>query len=290
VTQPTGHTEPQADRPNVTEPEFVRLVGRERRVGTTLASVSRRWQGDRECFMMVSPHDDDVVLGAGLLIELMQRENVPVYVLVVTDGSMGYCDPAERDTIAETRRAETYRCYEQLGVPHDHILFLGFPSGEINNFLGRFPAPSYSRLNIAGYCGLQNAFTYWLRKIRPTQCFLPTHNDWHPAHRIVYDEFMISLFHASGGIWPELGPPLEKISYLCEMAVYCDFIAPPTLRIRTPQDYLDRKLEAIAAFASQKQIGRLVENVRRAGPVEFLRAVEYTFYDPSRYYDLFEPR
>ncbi|HEV58082.1 MAG TPA: PIG-L family deacetylase [Phycisphaerales bacterium] len=276
------------DLGDLKEPEFVRLVHGERRVGPALASVSRRWQGDRECFLMVSPHDDDVVLGAGLLIQLMQEQGVPVHILVVTDGSMGYCDPAERDNITEVRRAETYRSYGILGVPRERIVFLGFPSGEISSFLGRFPAPSYSTLNIAGYTGLQNAFTYWLRRIRPTQCFLPTNNDWHPAHRTVYDEFMISLFHASGQIWPELGKPLEKISYLCEMAVYCDFAAPPTLRIRTPRAYLDRKLEAIRAFASQKQIGMLVENIRRAGPVEILRAVEYRFYDPGRYYDLFE--
>ncbi|MBN1816329.1 MAG: PIG-L family deacetylase [Sedimentisphaerales bacterium] len=269
--------------------EFVRLVKGERRVGPTLASVSRHWQHDRECFLMVSPHDDDVALGAGLLIQLAQRENVPVHILIVTDGSMGYCSPEERGSIAEIRRNETYQCYKLLGIPEDRILFLGFPSGEINSFLGRFPAPSYSKLNISGYTGLQNAFTYWLRKIRPTQCFLPTNNDWHPAHRIVYDEFMISLFHASGQIWPELGEPLKQISYLCEMAVYCDFSAPPTLRVCTPMEYLERKLAAIQAFRSQKQIAALVENVRNGGPLEFHRAIAYKFYDPRGYYGLFEP-
>ena len=67
--------------------EFVRLVGNERRTGNTLASVSRHWQGDKEHFLFISPHDDDVVLGAGLFIQLAQRENVPVYILIVTDGS-----------------------------------------------------------------------------------------------------------------------------------------------------------------------------------------------------------
>ena len=45
------------------EVEFVRLVGNERRVGPTLKSVSHHWQGDRECFLFISPHDDDIVLG-----------------------------------------------------------------------------------------------------------------------------------------------------------------------------------------------------------------------------------
>ena len=47
--------------------EFVRLVGAERRVGPTLASVSRHWKQEEESFLFISPHDDDVVLGGGLM-------------------------------------------------------------------------------------------------------------------------------------------------------------------------------------------------------------------------------
>jgi len=75
--------------------EFVRLVSEERRVGSKLANVSRHWQGKKERFLAISPHDDDAVLGAGLLIQLTKRENVPVYIMVVTDGSMGYCSIKE---------------------------------------------------------------------------------------------------------------------------------------------------------------------------------------------------
>ena len=45
--------------------EFVRLVGNERRTGSKLADVSRHWQGKKEHLLMISPHDDDAVLGAG---------------------------------------------------------------------------------------------------------------------------------------------------------------------------------------------------------------------------------
>ena len=48
--------------------EFIRLVGEERRVGPSLKSVSRHFQKERECFLFISPHDDDVALGAGLFI------------------------------------------------------------------------------------------------------------------------------------------------------------------------------------------------------------------------------
>ncbi|MBN2137017.1 MAG: PIG-L family deacetylase [Sedimentisphaerales bacterium] len=270
--------------------EFVRLVGNERRVGDQLADVSRHWQGKKERFLMVSPHDDDVVLGAGLLIQLAQRENVPVHVLIVTDGGMGYCSLEEKDTIAEIRRIETYECYQSLGVPAENIVWLGFPDCRLNEFRGRRPADPDTPCAVAGHTGLQNAFTHRLRQIRPTQCFLPTSNDLHPDHRIIYDEFLISMFHSAGNIWPELGEPLANVPYVNTFAVYCDFAGPPTLRMRTPAAYLENKLNAIAAFRSQKQISSLIENVRHCGPEEYIRAIDFKLYHPANYRNFFEEK
>ena len=270
--------------------ELVRIVGNERRVGSRLAAVSRHWQGAKERFLMISPHDDDAVLGAGLLIQLAKREKVPVHVLIVTDGGMGYCTPQEKDTIAEIRRQESYECYQSLGVPRKNITWLGYPDCRLNSYRGRSPADPNDPLAISGFTGLQNSLTYHLRKIRPTQCFLPTSNDLHPDHRIIYDEFLISLFHAAGNIWPELGKPLCKVPYVHTFAVYCDFAAPPTLRMRTPHSYLDKKLKAIGAFRSQKQISSLIENVRHCGPEEYIRAIDFRLYHPETYRNLFEEK
>ncbi len=71
------------------EIEYVRIVGDERRRGDTLKEVSRHWQEKKECYALVSPHDDDVILGAGLFMQLAQREGIPTHVIIVTDGSMG---------------------------------------------------------------------------------------------------------------------------------------------------------------------------------------------------------
>jgi N-acetylglucosamine malate deacetylase 2 len=72
--------------------------------------------------------------------------------------------------------------------------------------------------------------------------------------------------------------------------VYCDFPEPPQLRARAPESYLDKKLAAISAFRSQKQIGSLIDIVRKGGPEEYLRAVEFHLYQPQRYRDLFEKK
>jgi LmbE family N-acetylglucosaminyl deacetylase len=270
--------------------EFVRLVGDERRIGSKLADVSRHWQGGKENFLIISPHDDDAALGAGLLIQLAKRENAVVHILIVTDGSMGYCSIKEKNSIAEIRKSEALDCYRTLGVPKKNIFWAGFADCRLNDYRGRRPAEPHSLGIIHGFTGLQNTFTFYLRKIRPTQCFLPTCNDLHPDHRIVYDEFLISLFHSAGNIWPELGKPLSMVPYVNTFAVYCDFAAPPTLRMRTPMSYLEKKLKAIGSFRSQKQISSLIENVRHCGPEEYIRAIDFTLYHPSKYRNLFEER
>lgn len=270
--------------------EFVRLVGEERRAGDTLAGVSRHWQGDRERFLFISPHDDDVALGAGLFIQLAQRENIPVYILIVTDGSMGYCTKEQKDKISEIRQKETYDCYKSLGVPDENIIWLAFPDCRLNYYRGRRFSDSNDWTKHEGFIGLQNSFTHWIRKIAPTQCFLPTSSDLHPDHKIVHEELLISLFHASGNIWPELGESIKKVPFVHEMGVYCDFPEPPKVRIQTPEAYLEKKLNAIAAFKSQKQIASLIDIVRKSGPYEYLRELNFKLYQPTAYYDMFEKK
>ncbi|OGJ85959.1 MAG: hypothetical protein A2268_03435 [Candidatus Raymondbacteria bacterium RifOxyA12_full_50_37] len=268
------------------------MVGEERRAGTTLASVSRHWQGDKERFLFVSPHDDDVVLGAGLLMQLAVSEGVPVHIVIVTNGSMGYCSKGEKTSISAARRNETYNCYTSLGIPKENIHWANFPDGSLNIHAGRrFAVQSdLPECVIAGATGIQNSFTHFIRRIRPTQCFLPTFNDLHPDHKITYQELMISLFHASGTIWPELGDPIAKVPHIHEMAVYCDFPAAPRLKVASADSYFEKKLAAVLMFESQKQIASLVESIRTTGAVEFFRNVEFNLYNPFKYHQMFDER
>ena len=267
--------------------EFVRLVGNERRVGTTLKSVSRHWQSD-PCFLFVSPHDDDAIIGGGLTMLSLLKDKIPVHVVVVTDGAQGYCSMKEQNTISDVRRSETFASLKMLGVAKKNIHWLGFPDCQLSQYQGRRKAVPSDSVEIEGYTGLQNSFTQLLRKVRPTQIFLPTSADLHPDHRFVHAEMLISCFHATGAIWPELGKSLKNVPYIHEMAVYCNFPLTPKLRIKAPMSALRKKVDAIAEFRSQKQIKSLIGIIRRAGPVEYLRPVPFSLYNPHVYRDMFE--
>lgn len=268
--------------------EFVRIVGAERRVGPTLASVSRHWKQEEERFVFISPHDDDVVIGGGLMILSALKEKVPVHAVVVTDGSMGYCSLKEKPIISDIRKQETFAAFKVLGVPRANVTWLGFPDNQLWRYQGRRQATAEDAVSFDGFTGLQHALTELLRRVRPNQVFLPTAADLHPDHVLVHQELLISCFHAAGEIWPELGKPLSHVPYIHELAVYCNFPTAPKLRIHAPDWAMRRKLQAIAEFKSQRQIAKLLEIVERGGPWEYQRPIEFSLYNPSIYRDMFD--
>ena len=238
-----------------------------------------------EVWMFVSPHDDDLCLGAGLLMQAAVQAAVDVQCVVVTDGCLGYCRPGQAADIIEIRRRETLRSFEILGIASDQVTYLGFPDGGLTKFIGRRPAES-GEPEFGGYTGLQNAFTRCLRELRPVRVFVPTKTDLHPDHQITYSELMISLFHASGQIWPELGDPLE-VPTVHEFAVYGDFPTDPHLEVAADESAFDCKQRSILAYESQLQIADMVEQARADGPYEYIRDVEFRLYSPRRYRSLF---
>jgi LmbE family N-acetylglucosaminyl deacetylase len=254
--------------------------------GTDLASVFDGWMQGQERWLFIGPHDDDVVLGAGLLIQKAVQEHVPVHVLVTTDGQMGYCRLEDRETIGKIRAAQTRESTAILGV--DHVDWLHFPDCNLTAFAGRRRAERPTDPHVIEACtGLQNAYTHRFRKIRPSRIFVPTGADLHPDHKIVHQECLISVFHACGDIWPELGPPLTAVPKVYEMAIYCGFPKPPTLKLLASAERFETKLMAIGAFASQRQIGRIVDNIRQDGPVEYFRSVDMNLFSAGEYATLF---
>ena len=281
---------------------------------TTIAAAFSVADIDRERWLFIAPHDDDVVLGGGMLLAQAAGAGVHTTVCVVTDGRMGYCRADQRDDIVAIRWAETERAMEILGGPD--IRRLEYPDCDLPNYAGRrrisgnmtgsageAPAGAATGTDVGGdveasatvehpdprggHSGLQNSLTALLRDFRPTRVFVPTGADYHPDHQVVHRELLISLFHATGAIWPELGSPLPEPPPLYEMAIYCDFPAPPTLQMEGDAESFEAKLSAIAAFASQEQIAAIVEGVRAAGPYEYFREVPFALYDSRHYAELF---
>lgn len=242
-----------------------------------------------ERWLFIAPHDDDIVIGGGLLLQQAMSEGKRIKILITTDGSMGYCDLKEKDSIVGIRRRETLKSFGSIGIRD--VEWLAYPDANLMRHIGRRPAeaggPNGGPEEIAGFTGLQNSYTAHLRAFRPSHVFLMSENDYNPDHKVVYQEVLISLFHAEGAIWPELGKTLDERPHVYEMAAYCNFREDPNVEIAASPGELEHKLAAVYAFQSQKQIGMLVENLKQNGPYEYLRDLGFDYYSPARYRTLF---
>jgi LmbE family N-acetylglucosaminyl deacetylase len=254
------------------------------------AEVWPDWRGESESWLFISPHDDDIVCGCGLTFLSALRLGVKTSAAVVTNGKMGYCRPEQKETIASIRAEECAASFKMLGLPEGNLHFLCYDDGDLNRQSGRRFDTSDAPYAICGSSGLQNSFVWLLRKLRPTRLFLPSVTDLHPDHKFTNTEMMISIFHAQGGIWPELGEPIAETPHLYEYAAYSNLLTPPSIRVCVPDEMLELKLNAIYAYKSQEQIELTIEMQRRGGTKEYLHEVRFDLFEPEKYAPLFEVR
>jgi LmbE family N-acetylglucosaminyl deacetylase len=178
--------------------------------------------------LVVAPHPDDEVLGAGGVLVELRRRGSEISVLAVTDGEASHPSAAVAPaTLGARRAAESEAAMRELldGCPIDR---LGLPDGDL---AAREPAIR---------CAVEE------RLAPGAWCFAPLRQDGHPDHeaaaratalacerrgaRLV--EYPIWMWHWSAPGDPRI--PWERAR-----------------RARLTADARSRKSRAIAAFASQ---------------------------------------
>src|SRR5436305_738149 len=117
--------------------QFTRLENGQKLRTSELRDLMRADDLKHETWLFVTPHDDDIAVGAALWVQAAARAGVNVEVLVVTDGSQGYCTLEQKDKNVEIRLAETIESFAILGVEHRHVHSIGYPDGGLTPFLGR---------------------------------------------------------------------------------------------------------------------------------------------------------
>ncbi len=247
------------------------------------SQVWTNWQKEQESWLFIAPHDDDIVCGVGLTFLAALAKGIAVHAAIISNGRMGYCTLEQKAQIKKTRSEETRASFTHLGLPLENLYQFDYNDGSLMQESGRRYANADDNRAIAGAVGIQNTLTWLLRRTRPTRVFIPNRLDLHPDHRAVHRESVISVFHAQGGIWPELGPAIDMIPLLYEYATYSDFTSPPDYRVTVGNDLVERRLESIALYKSQLQIDLLVQELRKAGGQEYLLEMVFEVFKPSKY-------
>ena len=178
--------------------------------------------------LVIAPHKDDEVLGAGGSIAKHAANGDQVYVCVVCNGKEPiFSSAGDKAVIEECRRADAF-----LGVKE--TFFMDFPSA----MLETIPRHVFN-----------DAFMQIVQKTRPDIVYLPHRGDMQIDHKMTVDAAMVALR-------PKYEHVVKKI-YGYETQSETGWDVPNTTNAFIPTtynditDYLQMKLDALQFFKSQ---------------------------------------
>lgn len=224
-----------------------------------------------ESITIISPHDDDGLLGAGYLMLAAMEAGARVRVIVVCDGRAGYSRADEKDGIVERRKKEAGQAYRELGILDRDVVWLDVPDFSAMHYLGRH-LPS-------GRAGLFKEIVPLLRRWKTTRLIIPNGHREHIDHTAAYMAGMFFGPQAGDAVMAEWGDTCA-IGSLLVYSVWADFGLRADRAISGPVEAEDRVMSALGKFVSQSDIiSGLVE--ARKGRVKGGRALElYLSVDP----------
>lgn len=103
--------------------------------------------------VVVAPHPDDEVLGAGGMLQCMRRLGVEIAVVAVTDGEGSHPDSTACGIdIASLRGRESMAALHRLGCGRTSVTRLGLPDGAVANEIPRLTSALSGQLGPADLC------------------------------------------------------------------------------------------------------------------------------------------
>jgi LmbE family N-acetylglucosaminyl deacetylase len=208
------------------------------RTGTSSAAVEPGHAfSPTDRILVLAPHPDDEVLGAGGVLQRAVARGLPAEVAFLTYGDLNegsfltyrlhpVVAPSAVRAMGEMRRQEALAADRILGIPAAQLTFLGYPDGGTldlwTSHWGARP-PGHGRLTRsravpyptalrpgAAYRGEEVLadLTEILTRFRPTQVFVSHPADHHPDHAALYLFTQVALWDLAGKVSAELHPYL----------------------------------------------------------------------------------
>ena len=224
---------------------------------TDISLIFDDWSGEDERIAVLSPHDDDALLGAGYLLLAAMSEGCEPYVLIFCDGRGGYSSIDEKDKIVSIRRGESANAYERLGIKRENIIRFDYPDFSLK--------PNIGWILPDGREGTTVRTIKTLREIKPTRLLIPNEYREHMDHE--------ALSYIGSYDGPQVGDAIlvdvarpSKIKGFLKYSVWGDFSPEdalmsgrdPALRgnvaIKAEREVEEKIIQALKEFRSQEKI------------------------------------
>ncbi|MEM2702902.1 MAG: PIG-L family deacetylase [Candidatus Bathyarchaeia archaeon] len=224
------------------------------------------WCGIDERIAILSPHDDDALLGAGYLILGVMKAGGELYIIIYCNGCGGYSSVELKDKIVSIRRSESLNAYLRLGVKEGNIVYFNYPDFSLKPYIG-FLLPNGSE-------GTTSETIRLLRRIKPTRLIVPNEYREHMDHDALsyigsYDGPQIG-----DPVLVDLGSPFTVKSYL-KYCVWGDFSPEDALLtgrslslrgnivVKVKSEVEEEVIKALGEFKSQREIIKSIVEKRR---------------------------
>ena len=243
-----------------------------------------QWCGYDEKICIMSPHDDDAIIGAGYAIEACIANGAEVFIFIFCRGNAGYSKPEQKESIEKIRMDETINAYKRLGIREENIL--------------RFDISDFSALYSIGWQlpnGGEGSFQKVVRELRRleiTRVLVPNHYREHIDHLAVHIIGSYDSPQAGDPILADLQKP-HTVKSILEYSVWADLTPEDALvsgrdmdlranRMIIVSEEVEKKIsEGILEYRSQGEIIRGLVDSRVERKIEENRYIEvYLFFDP----------
>lgn len=172
------------------------------------------WVPGEERVMVLSPHDDDALLGAGYAMAACQANGGLAYVCILCDGRAGYSRIEDRETIVATRQQESAQAYGRFGIDKERVFFLNYPDFSLVSYVGW-------KLS-SGSEGSMRRVVELLREQGITRLMIPNGYREHSDHEAAYDIGRYDGVQAGDPVAVDWGP-LTTIKNTLQYSVWADF-------------------------------------------------------------------
>lgn len=178
--------------------------------------------------LVIAPHPDDELLGAGGMILKNIKEGNEVYVCVVTIGVAPLFDPE----MGKKNNQDAADCHKAIGITKTY--FLDLPSTMLESI------PRYE---------LNGKILNVVREVQPDDVYIPHYGDMQKDHQMVADAAMVA-------IRPKYFPQVKRV-YAYETLSETGWNAPSVANEFIPNvwmditDVLEEKLEALNYYTLQ---------------------------------------